>query len=142
MELIIHSLIDFELTETAAYDNKNLMINVLLDLKDKKFKISMDDFGTGYSALSLLTTMPMDTIKIDKSFVDGINTNEGATKENILLKNILIMAKELNFTCLAEGAETENQIIKLREFGCELVQGYYYSKPLPVEDYENLITSK
>ena len=112
------------------------MISVIKALKDKGFKISIDDFGTGYSSLSLLTAMPIDTIKIDKSFIDRIDSSEEARKECAVLKHIIAMIKDLNFTCLAEGAETQEQVELLREFGCEVVQGYYYSKPLPVEEYE------
>ncbi len=130
------SLIDFELTESAAYDNQDYMISVIKALKERGFKISIDDFGTGYSSLSLLTAMPIDTIKIDKSFVDRIGSSEEARKDCAVLKHIIAMVKDLNFTCLAEGAETKEQVELLREFGCEVVQGYYYSKPLPVEDYE------
>ena len=128
-----HELIDFELTESAAYDNQDYMISVLKALKDKGFRISIDDFGTGYSSLSLLTEMPIDTIKIDKSFVDRIEHSESS---QAVIKHIIAMIKDLRFTCLAEGAETKEQVDLLREFGCEIVQGYYYSKPLTVEDYE------
>ena len=71
-----HNLIDFELTESATYDNMEHMISVLQELRDRGFKISMDDFGTGYSSLSLLTQMPIDTLKIDKSFVDNVATDK------------------------------------------------------------------
>ena len=131
-----HSLIDFELTESSAYDNRDYMLNMLVALKERGFKISMDDFGTGYSSLGLLTEMPMDTIKIDKSFVDKIGNEKENAKEYIVIKSIIEMARELGFICLAEGAEKKEQVDKLKEFGCEIVQGYYFSKPLPVEEYE------
>lgn len=133
---IDHSLIDFELTESMTLTNPVYMISLLSDLKSKGFKISMDDFGTGYSSLSLLTEMPLDTLKIDKSFVDGIDSPDATTKEDTVVKYIISMAKELNFHCLAEGAENKNQIDKLRSFGCESIQSFYYSKPLPVEEFE------
>lgn len=136
---IDHSLIDFELTESAAYDNQSIMINTIMGLKKNGFRISIDDFGTGYSTLSLLTSVPMDTIKIDKSFVDKIGTVDENDKECTLIKNIIRMAKEMKFTCLTEGAESKSQIEKLRKYGCEIVQGYYYSKPLPVEEYETIL---
>lgn len=139
---IDHNLIDFELTESATFSNQVYMMSLLSKLKNKGFKISMDDFGTGYSSLSLLTEMPLDTLKIDKSFVDGIDTELDNTKECTLVKCIISMAKELNFHCLAEGAENQNQIEKLRNFGCETIQGYYYSKPLPVEEYELKLKEK
>lgn len=104
---IDHNLIDFELTESASYDNMEHMISVLQELRNRGFKISMDDFGTGYSSLSLLTKMPIDTLKIDKSFV-----------------------------CLAEGAESRNQVYRMRDLSCEIIQGYYYSKPIPISEYD------
>lgn len=136
-----HSLIDFELTESAAYENQDYMVSVMLELKERDFKVSMDDFGTGYSSLSLLTVMPIDTLKIDKSFVDGIGTPKETYKDRAVIKHIISMATALNLTCLAEGAEEKQQVEKLRDFGCELIQGYYYSKPLPVEEYEEKLKS-
>ena len=98
----------------------------------------MDDFGTGYSSLSLLTDMPLDTLKIDKSFVDYVGTNLESDKNVTVIKHIIALAKELNFTCLAEGAEEKTQVEKLKELGCEVIQGYYYSKPIPLEEYEKI----
>lgn len=133
---VSHSLIEFELTESAAYDNQDYMISVLRELRELGFKISMDDFGTGYSSLSLLTVLPIDTIKIDKSFVDHIGNVQENKKECATLKHIIAMIEELNLNSLAEGVEDKEQIDLLREYGCEIVQGYYYSKPLPVLEYE------
>ena len=130
-----HKFIDFELTESATYDNMEHMLSVLEELRKRGFKISMDDFGTGYSSLSLLTRMPIDTLKIDKSFVDTVTEHE--RKEDIIvLRHIITLAKELGFVCLAEGAENKNQVDRLRELGCEIIQGYYYSKPIPISEYE------
>ena len=131
-----HHLIDFELTESATYDNMERMLYVLRELRDRGFKISMDDFGTGYSSLSLLTQMPIDTLKIDKSFVDTIAGDDERNEDVILLRHIITLAKELGFVCLAEGAENRVQIDRLRDLGCEIIQGYYYSKPIPLEEYE------
>ncbi|MBR4824290.1 MAG: EAL domain-containing protein [Spirochaetaceae bacterium] len=133
---IDHALIDFELTESATYDDMSYMIEVLHTLRQKGFKISMDDFGTGYSSLSLLTEMPLDTLKIDKSFVDKVGTDTENVKDLAVIRHIISLAKELHFTCLAEGAEQKCQIEKLRSLGCEVIQGYYYSKPLPIAEYE------
>ncbi len=132
-----HSLIDFELTESATYDDTDHMLSVLHELRDQGFKISMDDFGTGYSSLSLLTEMPLDTLKIDKSFVDKIGTDNDREQDIVVIRHIVALAKELDFVCLAEGAETKSQVDKLRALGCEVIQGYYYSRPLPVKEYEN-----
>ena len=131
-----HALIEFELTETVEYDNQTYMISIMQELKDKGFLISMDDFGTGYSSFSLLKEMPLDTLKIDKSFVDLLIKDEDVDKIQIILRHILLMAKELGIHSIAEGAEEREQIVALRELGCEKIQGYYYSKPIPVEDFE------
>ncbi len=131
-----HGLIDFELTESATYDDTEHMLTVLRGLREKGFKISMDDFGTGYSSLALLTEMPLDTLKIDKSFVDKIGTDNDRSQDIVVIKHIVTLAKELDFVCLAEGAETKSQVDKLRSLGCEVIQGYYYSKPVPIDEYE------
>ena len=96
----------------------------------------MDDFGTGYSSLSLLTRMPINTLKIDKSFVDTITECCEREDDMIVLRHIVSLANELGFVCLAEGAESKSQVDRLRELGCEVIQGYYYSKPIPIEKYE------
>ncbi len=131
-----HSLIDFELTESASYDNKERMQVVLNRLREKGFKISMDDFGTGYSSLSLLTELPIDTLKIDKSFVDKLGTDNDNEKDITVVKHIIGLARELGFICLAEGAEEKRQVEELKSFGCDAIQGYYYSKPIPIEEFE------
>ena len=131
-----HSLIDFELTESASYSNKEKMVECLLELRKRNFKTSMDDFGTGYSSLSLLKEMPLDTLKIDKSFVDNLGTDKENEKDTIVLKHIISLAKNLSFNCLAEGAEMKSQVDKLRNLGCEIIQGYYYSKPISISDFE------
>ena len=133
---VYHDLIDFELTESASYDNTEQMIRVLNELRDQGFRISMDDFGTGYSSFSLLTQMPLDTLKIDKSFVDKVGVENMAAKDISVIRHIISLAKELGFVCLAEGAESKSQIDELRSLGCDVIQGYYYSKPIPIEEYE------
>jgi EAL domain-containing protein (putative c-di-GMP-specific phosphodiesterase class I) len=132
-----HGLIDFELTESATYDNKEHMLSVLEELRARGFKISMDDFGTGYSSLSLLTEMPLDTLKIDKSFVDKLCTDDERVEDIVVIKLIITLARDLGFTCLAEGAESKEQVDRLRSLGCDLVQGYYYSKPIAMEEFES-----
>ena len=111
------ALIEFEITETIAYDNQAYMIAVLRDLKQKGFRISMDDFGTGYSSFALLKGMPLDTLKIDKSFVDLIEADEDTEKITIILRHIISMAKELGIDSIAEGVEEYTQVEALREWG-------------------------
>ena len=134
---ISHDLIDFEITESATYNDMDHMISILNGLRDKGFKISMDDFGTGYSSFSMLTQMPLDTLKIDKSFVDKLGTDNDRAEDIAVIRHIVTLAKELGFVCLAEGAEDKGQVEKLKSLGCEIVQGYYYSRPIPVSEYES-----
>lgn len=131
-----HALIEFELTESAAADNQKYLVYVMNELRARGFRISMDDFGTGYSSFALLNEMPLDTLKIDKSFVDLITIEEESNKIQIILRHIISMAREMGVNCVAEGTEEFAQILALRELGCEIVQGYYYSKPLPVGEFE------
>ena len=130
--------IDLELTESAAFDNMSYLLETMKEIEQKGFKISMDDFGTGYSSLGLLRKMPLDILKLDKSFVDGY-VDENCEKERLMICDIINMAHHLGITVLAEGVETELQRDMLRDAGCEIVQGYYYSKPIPIEEYEKLL---
>lgn len=132
---IPHNLIEFELTESAAYSDRDAMLQLLSELRDIGFLISMDDFGTGYSSLSLLKDMPIDTLKVDKCFVDSILSSEKDSKEHILLKEIILLSKMMGFCCLAEGAEKREQVDFLKECGCDKIQGYYFSKPVSMDEY-------
>lgn len=131
-----HSLIEFELTETAAFENQRYMISVIDELKSRGFRIAMDDFGTGYSSFGLLKEMTFDTIKIDKSFVDLLTGGDKTGKIQVIIRHIISMARELGVNCVAEGAEDMEQVHALWQMGCEIVQGYYYSRPIPVEEFE------
>ena len=133
-----HHYIEFELTESANYEDIDHMMGILEELREKGFQISMDDFGTGYSSLSLLTEMPLDTLKIDKSFVDKLGLEHEKREDVVVISHIISLAKELGFTTLAEGAENENQVRRLKELGCETIQGYYFSKPVQIEEFEKL----
>ena len=133
---ISHDLIDFELTESATYDDPIQMLEILNNIRSNGFKISMDDFGTGYSSLSMLTKMPLDTLKIDKSFVDNLGTKNEKENDVIVIKHIISLAKELKFISLAEGAENKMQVDRLKLLGCDVIQGYYYSKPIPIKEFE------
>lgn len=123
--------IDLEITESATIEEGIDIIEIMNKMKELGFLISIDDFGTGYSSLSSLQDMPADILKIDKSFVDKI----GKTEKNIV-DYIINIAKELKLTTIAEGVETKEQREYLLEKGCDIIQGYYYSKPLPKEEFE------
>ena len=100
---------------------------MIKEIKETGFTISIDDFGTGYSSLSMLQDMPIDTIKIDKIFIDQINLND--TKKNII-EYIILIAKKLKIKTVAEGVENKKQVEYLKKLGCDFIQGYYYFKPL------------
>ncbi len=99
-------------------------------------KISLDDFGTGYSSLSYLKGLPIDTLKIDKSFIDTVVTDENT---RIITESIIYMVKKLGFETIAEGVETQEQFDYLTKIDCDNIQGYYLGKPMPPEEIEVLI---
>lgn len=124
------SYFELELTEHTIMSSSSDIALKLNDLKDLGFKISIDDFGTGYSSLSYLHRFPIDFLKIDRSFIRNINE----IKENELIVNAIInMASSLQMGVIAEGAETLEQVELLQRLGCGIVQGYYFSKPMPAE---------
>ena len=129
--------IDLEITESAAVNDGIDIIEIMRKMKQLGFLISIDDFGTGYSSLSMLQDMPADILKIDKSFVDIIGKNE----KNIV-DYILNIAKELKIKTIAEGVETKEQREYLLEKGCDIIQGYYYSKPLSIDEFEKYFNSQ
>ncbi|MGF1490289.1 MAG: EAL domain-containing protein [Prochloraceae cyanobacterium] len=116
-----------EITESAIVDNNDLAIDILQQLKNRGIKLLIDDFGTGYSCLSYLHRFPIDTLKIDRSFISRISDSG----ENIeIVKAIIKLAHDLNMSVVAEGIETENQLDRIQKLGCEFGQGYFFSKPL------------
>lgn len=129
--------IDLEITESSAIDDGIDILEIMRKMKQLGFLISIDDFGTGYSSLSMLQDMPADILKIDKSFVDKIGKNE-----NNIVDYILNIAKELRIKTIAEGVETKEQREYLLKKGCDIIQGYYYSKPLPEEEFEKYFNNQ
>lgn len=124
--------IDLEITESATIDPNIDILKILNKIKEKGFVISIDDFGTGYSSLSMLQNMPIDIIKIDKVFVDKADLN---SDENII-NYIMLIAKHLETNTIVEGVETKEQVEFIRKIGGDIIQGYYYSKPISKEDFE------
>lgn len=120
--------LEIELTESAFMYNVENNIQILRNLKEMGLKISIDDFGTGYSSLSYLKRFPIDVIKIDKSFVHNIAND---TKDAAIVTAIICMAHSLNFKVIAEGVENEAQVKFLSDRGCNEMQGFYFSRPLP-----------
>lgn len=130
---IPHSLLEIELTETAMLENITVLEDVLDQLHDAGFTLSMDDFGTGYSSLGLLKNIPVDVIKIDKAFFDA---TRDLNRTKTVITSVMEMARKLKISTVAEGVETQENIDLLREAGCEIVQGYYYAKPMPLDQLE------
>lgn len=134
-----HNLIELEVTESAFFDNKSLLIDTVQKLRNYGFSVSIDDFGAGYSSLNSLKELPIDIIKIDGGFFRDIS-NKDVEKSNIIVYNTIQLANELNLKVVAEGVETSEQIEYLRSLGYNiLIQSYYYSKPLPCLEYQELI---
>ena len=125
-----------EVTESAYTDNADQMISLINCLRLQGFEIEMDDFGSGYSSLNMLTSMPIDVLKMDMRFIQDIDHTE---KDFWLVDVVLNIARHLQVPVVAEGVETEAQMNRLRAAGCELIQGYYFSRPLPPEEFEKLI---
>lgn len=127
-----------ELTESMIMADPELAIRTMRALRDLGISLSIDDFGTGYSSLAYLRSFPVDVLKIDKSFVDGICDDES---DRQIVKAIISMSRSLGLESLAEGAERQCQVDILREFGCDLLQGFYFSKPIGPEALERMLVS-
>ena len=125
-----------EITESAYTENSAQIIEVVSDLRSRGFHIEMDDFGTGYSSLNMITTLPIDALKLDMQF---IRTAFRERKDTRLLEAVIGLAQSLGLPTIAEGVETAEQMFTLKTMGCDIVQGYYFSKPLPAEEFEAFV---
>ena len=125
-----------EVTESAYTENAEQLIQVIEELRSKGYEIEMDDFGTGYSSLNMLSSMPIDILKMDIAFIRNIERNE---KDFRLVELIVDIARYLKVPVIAEGVETVGQLKLLRDAGCDLVQGYYFSRPLPPDEFERQV---
>lgn len=131
--------LELEITESTAVKEANYIIRVLNELKDLGVSIAIDDFGTEYSSLSRLKMLPIDRIKMDMLFVQGISDNE---KDEAIARIIIQLGKNLGLNIIAEGVETEMQMNFLEKQVCDEVQGFYYYKPMPAEEIETILLSK
>ncbi len=125
-----------EVTESAYTTDASHVIRVVESLRRKGYVVEMDDFGTGYSSLNMLSAMPVDVLKMDRAFIRRLGEEE---KDNSLVALILGIARSLKIPVVAEGVETEEQLRILRDLGCPLVQGFYFSKPLPADEFEEKV---
>lgn len=121
-----------EVTESACVEDAKEVTKRVTALKNKGFVIEMDDFGTGYSSLHMVSSLPLDALKIDRSFVLNLLNND---KSKVMVQVILELAKLLSAKCIAEGVENEEQLKLLKEMGVEIIQGFYFSKPIPTEEF-------
>ena len=128
-----HEFIELELTESAFFDDKASLLHTIKQLKDCGFKVSMDDFGAGYSSLNSLKELPLDIIKLDAEFFRGI---EDINRANTIVSQTINLAKKLGMEIVAEGIETREQVDFLAKQNCDLIQGYYFAKPLTIEEFE------
>lgn len=131
---IAPAMLEIELTESAAYHEMDTLLAVMHKIKSAGFCLSMDDFGSGYSSLNLLRKMPVDVLKLDKEFLDDC-AGDDSSREKRIIAHVISMAKDLEITVLAEGVETARQKDFLKEYHCDLIQGYYYAKPMPTQQF-------
>ncbi len=131
--------LDLEITESSIMRNVDETIEKLTTLHDLGIQLSIDDFGTGYSSLSYLKRFPLDKLKIDRSFVSEIDVDQD---DAMICNTIISMAKSLNLKVVAEGAETEAHLTCLRAYGCDIYQGYYFSRPVPAHEMEALLAEQ
>ncbi len=134
-----HHLLELEITESSVMNNEQLIINKLDTLKNLGIKLAIDDFGTGYSSLSYLKRLPINLLKIDRSFIsNSLNDNVDAD----IVRTIIALAHSLGIEVIAEGVETKEQSAQLKDLNCDYAQGYYFGKPMPTEEFEKILFNR
>ncbi|WP_415887454.1 EAL domain-containing protein [Neptuniibacter sp. QD37_6] len=136
---ITPELLDLEVTENFLLRQPEITIPKLHKFREMGLSLSMDDFGTGFSSLSYLKKLPLNTLKIDQSFVRDIGVN---SEGEAIVKAIIVLAQSLGLEALAEGVETSDQLSYLRQHGCHLIQGYYFSRPLPADELPDFVMNQ
>jgi len=131
--------LELEITEGALMHDPSKAIESLQKIRSLGAKVSIDDFGTGYSSLGYLKRLPIDALKVDKSFVSGLSA-DGA--DQAIVSAVIAIARELNLRVTAEGVETVEQLNILRKLGCDEIQGYLFSRPLPAVEFSALLREK
>lgn len=124
-----------EMTETLLMENQNELVDLMTSLRRAGFILELDDFGSGYSSLNILRDVPVDVLKLDKGFLDETLTGP---RGQTVVRHVLEMARDLGLSVVAEGVETEEQMEFLRKADCDMIQGYFIARPLPVQDFEKL----
>lgn len=126
-------LVELELTETAFFSNTAILLDVTRELRSLGFTLALDDFGSGYSSLNMLKNLPVHVLKLDGGFFDMGDEQERGWR---IVESVISMAQSLHMKVVSEGVETLEQVTLLRQVGCDYVQGYYYSRPLPIQQFE------
>ena len=130
--------VEIEITESVFFDNQPRLLDAIRHLHQSGYRILLDDFGTGYSSMAMLNDMSFDTLKIDKSFVDNIGDERG----NKIVDGIIRLADSLELSTIAEGVETREQYEYLKARGCDVIQGYYFGRPMTAESFGMLLSSQ
>jgi EAL domain-containing protein (putative c-di-GMP-specific phosphodiesterase class I) len=130
------SCLALELTESMLVGDDEELWETLVSLKALGVRLVLDDFGTGYSSLSYLTRLPLDALKVDRSFVDGLGTE---SRDTAVTEAIVAMSRALSLRVVGEGAETREQVAELARLGCDLVQGFYFSRPVPADEIRRML---
>ncbi|MCR4780572.1 MAG: EAL domain-containing protein [Ruminiclostridium sp.] len=127
---------EIEITESAAYEDMEILRDIFREIKSKGFHVSIDDFGTGYSSLNMLKDLPVDVLKIDRSFLtENADEHESAS---VIIGCVVSLAASLRIRTICEGIETKEQAVLLTKLGCNMAQGFFFARPMPVSDYEQL----
>ena len=129
---VSRSKLYLEILESAYMDNSDQMIEIVQAMRSEGFKVEMDDFGTGYSSLAMLAQVPVDVIKMDMSFVKGLHSDE---RRELMIRLIMDIANHLDISVIAEGVEDKETLLFLKSIGCYTIQGFYFSRPLPEEEF-------
>lgn len=128
-----------EITESVMVTDSDKVVSIMQEFRDHGFIVEMDDFGSGYSSLNMLKSLPVDVLKIDMNFLGKTDDEQ---KADTIVKNVINLAMDLGITSLTEGVETQGQYGVLADMGCKLFQGYYFSKPVPTDEFEELVIVK
>lgn len=128
-------LLEIEFTETLFFEDLKLLKRSIKEVHDAGYQCSIDDFGSGYSSLALLKEIPVDILKLDKTFFDN-KENERGDK---VVEHVIALAKDLNMITIAEGIETVMQVESLRSMKCDLIQGYVYYKPMTMDSFNKIV---
>ena len=132
-------MLKLEITESAYTDNPHQLMSIIKAFREEGFPVLMDDFGSGYSSLNMLKNLPVDVLKVDMAFVRELEESERAY---MILKFIMMLARELGMDVIVEGVETKKQLDYLVSLGADKIQGYYFSRPLPVPDFKKLVAER